>query len=71
LGQKARLASGGQNLAALGATRSQHQTTTFGGHAGAETVAAGADQVRRLVCALHRVFSINVLPEPGKGFEGG
>ena len=40
--------------ASLGAAGCQHQTAAFGGHAGAETVAALADQVRRLVSALHR-----------------
>lgn len=34
-----------QTLAALGTTTGQNQTTAFGGHTGAETVTAGADEV--------------------------
>jgi hypothetical protein len=45
---------GRQFLAAFGAARGQNQTAAFGSHARTETVAAGANEVRRLKSALHR-----------------
>ena len=40
-------------LTALGATSSQHSTTTLGGHTSAEPVALGALALVRLVGTLH------------------
>ena len=45
--------SGRQALAALGAAVGQHPAASDGGHAGAEPVPPLADQLRRLVGALH------------------
>jgi hypothetical protein len=56
-------------MTALGAAGSQHKTAILGRHARAETVAALANQVRRLKGALHRGS-----PSDGarttSGFEG-
>lgn len=46
-----------KNLAALGAAGVQNPAATLGRHAGAETMAAGAHQVRRLESAFHLSYS--------------
>ena len=53
--------SGGQALAALGAAVGQHLAAADGRHAGAEPVPPLADQLRRLIGALHGRFSDDAL----------
>ena len=48
---------GAQLRAALGAARGQDGTAAFGGHAGAETMPAFADQAARLESAFHGSYS--------------
>jgi fructose/tagatose bisphosphate aldolase len=49
--------SGGQLLAALTAAVVDDPATTDGGHASAEAVAAGADELARLIGTLHGRYS--------------
>jgi hypothetical protein len=44
---------GGQALAALAAAAGDHIAAANGGHAGAEAMAAGADELAGLISALH------------------
>lgn len=63
---KGRVNSSRKLLAALGATRGQHKTPTFGGHTGAKAVAACAYKVRRLKRALHSGTPSDVARNPSK-----
>ena len=56
-GAKLGPSSGRQALAALGAAVGQHLAAADGGHAGTESVPPLADQLRRLIGALHGRFS--------------
>jgi hypothetical protein len=58
-----------QALTALGATTSQNQTTAFGGHTGAETMATSADEVRWLKRAFHGCYSWRTTALIEKKFE--
>ena len=50
--------------AALGATASQQLAALLGGHAGTETVRAGATDFAGLVCTLHKSVPVQVSPLP-------
>jgi hypothetical protein len=58
-----------QTLTALGATTSQNQTTAFGRHTGAETMAAGTDEVGWLKRAFHGSYSWRTTALIEKKFE--
>jgi hypothetical protein len=57
-------------MTAFGATRSQNKTATFGRHTCTKAMAALANQIRRLKCALHSDLPQTVA-RTHVGFEGG